>query len=63
VLPLDYFKKALDTPDKKYSVEELSEIREVLYKLARLDYKIYNEKVKRNEKCIDIHESEYRRAS
>lgn len=49
---------------KKYTEKELSDIRERLYSLANLHYQLFVKTTKsKNGKCINIHSSEYRRAS
>jgi hypothetical protein len=47
-LSVTYCKKVLESEGKKYSDEEAEKIRDLLYKLGELDYRIYIE-VKRND--------------
>lgn len=42
-LSVAYCKKILDSSGKKYSNEETEKIRDLLYKLGELDYRIYIE--------------------
>ena len=42
-LSIKYCKKILESSGKKYSDEETEKIRDLLYKLGALDYRIYIE--------------------
>jgi hypothetical protein len=42
-LSVTYCKKILESSGKKYSDEETEKIRDLLYKLGELDYRIYIE--------------------
>jgi len=42
-LSISYCKKILESEGKKYSNEETETIRDLLYKLGELDYRIYIE--------------------
>jgi hypothetical protein len=42
-LSITYCKKILESNGKKYSDEETEKIRDLLYKLGALDYRIYIE--------------------
>ena len=42
-LSITYCKKVLEASGKKYSDEETEKIRDLLYKLGELDYRIYIE--------------------
>ena len=52
-LSVTYCKKILESSDKKYSDEEAEKIRDLLYKLGELDYRIYIE-VSRNDNSTDM---------
>lgn len=61
---IDLSKKVIQKSGKKYTETELSEIRERLYSLANLHYQLFIKTTKKeNEKCIDIHSGQHRRAS
>ena len=55
MLSLDNCKKILNRSGKQYSEEEVKRIRDLLYKLARLEFNIY--KKKENEKRNHLHKS------
>ena len=61
MVSIEICNKILNSSDRKYTDEEVSEIRRKLYNLAKLEYELYQEKVQRNEKCIDLHPCEYGR--
>ncbi len=64
MISIDLCKKVLQKDGRKYTEAELSEIRERLYTLASLEYELFtNKNREKNEKCIDLHPCEYRRAS
>lgn len=64
MISIDLCKKVLQKDGKKYTEAELSAIREWLYNLANLEYQLFTKKNRENNgKCIDLHSSEYRRAS
>ena len=50
-LSIAYCKKVLESSGKKYSDEETEKIRDLLYKLGELDYRIYIE-MNRDNKSI-----------
>lgn len=46
-----------------YTDEQLLKIRDFLYQLAAIEFKVYQRKINENEKGDHLHESVLRRAS
>ncbi len=63
MLSLEKCRELLNKKEKKYTDEQILEIRDFCYKLAEIEYEAYLNFIK-NEKASDnLHESLYRRAS
>jgi hypothetical protein len=55
MLSLEKCDKILNADEKKYTVDEIKQVREILCKLANLEKEIYLNKS--NEECNNLHES------
>ncbi len=56
MLSIEYCKKLLTKNGKTYNEEQVKEIRELLYKLGRIDFMNYQLKKQENEKNNYLHE-------
>lgn len=57
MLSLETCKKILQETGKKYTDEEVKQIRNLLYKLGNLDYQLFTSNKLNNDKRINLHES------
>lgn len=57
MLSLETCKKILQETGKKYTDEEVKQIRHLLYKLGNLDYQLFTSKNLNHGKRNNIHES------
>jgi hypothetical protein len=55
MLSIEKCKKVLQEKGKKYTDEEVKAIRELLYKLGRIDYQCYKEQKHSHEKSHHLH--------
>lgn len=56
-LSIDYCAKILNSNGKEYTIEEVKKIRELLYIFGELDYMIYKEMIKQDEKGNSLRKS------
>jgi len=57
MISIETCKKILQETGKKYTDEEVKQIRNLLYKLGNLDYQLFTTNKLNNDKRINLHES------